>query len=141
MHPDCEFRYKESGSLTGCLDGPRLRRAFSNLLQNAVRSGTRRLPIDFSARGEEDDIIIEVTSHGPVFSDRELQAAFDPMCRALIDQEKSGGMSSVGGGIGLFVANQIIAAHGGKIEALSSEAQGTVFAAIIPRAYKSTEIK
>ena len=139
VHPDCEFRLEESGNLDAYVDGAKLRRAFSILLHNAVRNGTRRRPIELIVNGGEDAVIVQVINHGPVISDRELQSAFDPMLRILLGQEgqdKGSGTPITNIGTGLFIAKRIVLAHSGKIEAASSESAGTVFTVTLPRANK-----
>ncbi len=46
-----------------------------------------------------------------------------------------------GTGLGLFIANQITEAHGGRIELESEIDKGSHFAVIIPRKKKQTESK
>jgi len=132
MYPDCEFRFIEFGNPVAHADGERLRRAFSAILRHAVRNGTRQQPVEISVRDETDAVVIQVSSR-TFIPDRELQAAFDPVTRVLLGQDHPESSSITNIGAGLFIANRIIAAHGGKIEASSSEEEGTIFKASIPR--------
>lgn len=132
MYPDCEFRFVEFGDPIAHADGDKLKRAFSAILHHVARSGTRQQPVEVAVRDEADAVLMQVGSRA-LIPDGELQAAFDPMTRVLLDGERPENASTANIGPALFIANRIVAAHGGSIEASSSKSEGTVFRVRIPR--------
>ena len=111
------------GSIEG--DAPRLSRLVAGLLDNAVRytvptrktGGRVLLHADGDARGV--DII--VSDNGPGM----------PEAVAAVTKGEQAGTSS--GGIGLALARQLVAAHGGTMEVVSEQGQGTLVRISLPR--------
>lgn len=133
-HPERIFRLEISGNLDGQFDSERLQQVLSNLLSNAVRHGDRKQPITLSARGAPDKITVEVRNHGRPIPPDELQVIFNPLVQIpspLVDDD---GGPSTSLGLGLYIAHEIVAMHGGTIVAESSDTHGTVFSARLPRA-------
>lgn len=133
-HPERIFRLEISGNLDGQFDSERLQQVLSNLLSNAVRHGDRKQPITLSARGAPDKITVEVRNYGRPIPPDELQVIFNPLVQIpspLVDDD---GGPSTSLGLGLYIAHEIVAMHGGTIVAESSDAHGTVFSARLPRA-------
>ena len=111
------------GSIEG--DAPRLSRVVGGLLDNAIRftapakrSGGRvLLHADGDARGVE----IVVSDNGPGMPD----------AVAAVTKGQQAGTQT--GGIGLALARQLVAAHGGTMEVLSEKGQGTLVRVTLPR--------
>jgi signal transduction histidine kinase len=72
-------------------------------------------------------VTIEVYNVGPAISAASQAGIFDAFNRAAT----TGDRSSVG--LSLFIANQIVRAHGGSIVARSPDRDGTTFSAVLPR--------
>jgi signal transduction histidine kinase len=51
----------------------------------------------------------------------------------LFEPGRRGDARAGGLGLGLFIVRQVVLAHGGRIEARSGEADGTVFTVTLPR--------
>lgn len=133
-HPERAFRLETAGDLVGRFDSERLQQVLSNLLRNAVRHGDRNQPITLSAHGMPDKIIVRVKNYGRPIPPDQLQVIFNPLVQipsALVDDD-SGPSTSLG--LGLYIAHEIVAMHGGTIVAESSDRDGTVFSARLPRA-------
>ncbi len=93
-----------------------LRRAFTNLVENAVKYGQRaRISLDVEA----DELMIRIDDDGPGIPDEMLDEVFKPFRRL----ESSRSRETGGTGLGLTVARTIIHAHGGKV-ALGTRAGG-----------------
>ncbi len=93
-----------------------LRRALTNLVDNAVKYGQRaRVKVDTSSK----DIIITVDDDGPGIPEPELERVFEPFFRLETSRSRDTG----GTGLGLAVVRSIIRAHGGEVF-LSNRAQG-----------------
>ena len=132
-HPEREFRFEASGNLEGLFDGERLEQVLSNLLNNAVQYGARSEPIVLSAHGEADRITVQVKNYGRPIPPDQLQVIFNPLVQipsATADQESALSSSL---GLGLYIAHEIVAMHGGTVVAESSVEDGTVFSASLPR--------
>ncbi len=106
-------------------DAPRLSRLVASLLDNAVRftapsrrtGGRVLLHADGDARG----IDIIVSDNGPGMPD----------AVAAVTKGQQAGTAS--GGIGLALARQLVAAHGGTMEVVSEAGQGTLVRISLPR--------
>ena len=82
-------------------------------------------------RVERGDAIIEVKDNGIGISGPELEAIFKPFYRAGDDVTRR----TPGTGIGLFVAREIVAAHGGRLTASSQgRGKGATFRIVLPGA-------
>ena len=133
-HPERTFRLVTSGELVGQFDPARLQQVLSNLLGNAVLHGARNEPIILSARGDSDRITLEVTNYGEAISADHLQVIFNPLVQIPAGGHGGNGEAPSGLGLGLYIAREIVAMHGGTIVAKSSNEDGTVFSARLPRA-------
>jgi len=132
-HPERMFQIKTSGDLEGRFDSERLQQVLSNLLNNAVQHGARDEPIVLSASGEADRITVQVKNYGRPIPPDQLQVIFNPLVQipsALVDEDSAASGSL---GLGLYIAHEIVAMHGGTIVAESSKQGGTVFSASLPR--------
>lgn len=127
-----DLRLEMSGELNGRFDAPRIQQVLSNLLGNAVKYSTRHMPIMVTARGEPDNIIVSVSNRGQPIPGDSLEAIFDP----LVQLKSAPGNStepSTSIGLGLYIARQIMLAHGGSLSVSSSDEGGTTFTAKLPR--------
>ena len=127
------FTLETSGELNGEFDSERLQQVLSNLLNNAVRRGARSHPITLSAHGEADRITVQVKNYGRRIPPDQLQVIFNPLVQipsGLVDEDSTPSTSL---GLGLYIAHEIVAMHGGSMVAESSDKDGTVFSARLPR--------
>lgn len=133
VHPERAFRLETSGELEGQFDSERLQQVLSNLLNNAVQHGSRGEPIVLSAHGEADKITVQVKNYGRPIPADQLQVIFNPLVQIpskLVDGDND---LSTSLGLGLYIAHEILAMHGGRMVAESSDKEGTVFSAYLPR--------
>jgi hypothetical protein len=133
-HPERIFKLETSGKLEGEFDSERLQQVLSNLLNNAVQHGARNEPITLSARGEADRITLQVRNYGARIPPDQLQVIFNPLVQitpAHVNEEDDDPSTHLG--LGLYIAHEIVARHGGTMIAESSEENGTVFSARLPR--------
>lgn len=80
-------------------------------------------------------ISVVVTNQGTPIPNDDLQSIFDP----LVQLGRAAGPAiqtkrSISIGLGLFIARQIVAAHGGTIDVTSSVVEGTAFRVCLPKA-------
>jgi signal transduction histidine kinase len=121
-HPGRAAVFDAFGNLGGHWDGDRVAQVISNLLANALQHG--RDPIRLVVRDDGSEVIVEVSNCGAPIPEHTLPTLFEPFVRG----EESGH----GLGLGLFIAREIVNAHGGRIDVRSDEA-ATVFAVHWPR--------
>ena len=116
------------GDLKGEWDSDRLSQLASNLVGNALQYGTSGERVQIRLDGTRADVVsFSVSNEGGIAADL-LPHMFDPFYRA----ERQGGRQE-GLGLGLYIAQQIVQAHQGTIEAESGDASHTVFTVKVPR--------
>lgn len=125
-HPGHEFQLTASGEFRGRWDSRRISQALANLLENAVQHGSANSAIIVTVSGDTEEAVISVRNQGVVIppGDDRVQI-FNPF-RSLTSAE---GVEQNHGsmGLGLYIAQQIGLAHGGRIDVESSEEHGTTF--------------
>ena len=107
-------------------DPERIFRVLSNLLGNAIKFTPEGGTITVRAERRGDDLSIAVADTGPGIAADQLPHVFERYWKAQ-------STSQPGSGLGLYIANGIVEAHGGKIWAESS-AGGARFTFILPLA-------
>ncbi|WP_454188755.1 GAF domain-containing sensor histidine kinase [Pseudomonas sp. ADAK2 TE3594] len=106
-------------------DRERVAQLLSNLVANAVVHGTPDGPVEVSAQVKEGHFVLSVKNQGLIAEDA-LPHLFLPYSKP------AGGTPQVGLGLGLYIASQIAQSHGGKLQVLSTEQQGTTFTFSLP---------
>ena len=102
----------------------------ANLLGNAVQHGAKA-PISVTARGEAKEIVLRVQNRGSTIPRSDLPGIFSPFKRLRSGEAATSPSSSLG--LGLYIAERIVTAHGGTIDVQSSDAEGTAFTVHLPR--------
>jgi signal transduction histidine kinase len=122
---------KSVGDTGGHWDPDALAQVVSNLLGNALQHGARRQPVSVRLDGEDSAAVrLRVCNAGRI--PEEVAAnIFKPFYSAARTDrpENSGG----GLGLGLYIVGEIVRLHGGRLDVLSSDEQGTVFDIVLPR--------
>lgn len=127
-HPETVFDLHVSGDCVGSWDPERLAQVCTNLLGNAVEHGDARTPIVIRVGCTRDDAVeVSVSNVGKPIATEVLSQLFLPFRRA------PGNVRSGGVGLGLYIVEQIVSAHGGAIT-VESDATVTRFVARLPRA-------
>ena len=131
IHPERNFQLNCEGSLLGVWDEPRISQVLSNLLGNAIQHGSANSAITVTAKKVNDGIEIYVHNHGPAVPQDLLPNLFDRFVqgRSVMTNDESQSSSL---GLGLYIAKEIIVAHGGTISIQSSDVEGTTFTACLP---------
>jgi len=126
-HPERDVALERIGDCSTRGDADRLLQMFSNLIGNAVQHGPRGSAVSVRIQGGENEISVQVQNTGTIPPDL-LPTIFDPFRGRDTTSAKSGGL-----GLGLFISQQIADAHGGSLSVASSEPNGTVFTAQLPK--------
>lgn len=130
-HPESVIKVEMSGDLRGNWDAARIGQVISNLIGNAVQHGSAKTAIDVTVRGEEKEVVLRVHNRSPVIPADELPGIFGPFKR--LKSGNGGGGASSSLGLGLYIAERIVTAHGGTIGVESSNDAGTSFTVRLPR--------
>ena len=125
-HPERHIALQSSGDLRGPFDRDRVAQALGNLVGNAVDH--TKGPIEVAAYETEDrqHVITTITSHGPAIPPDVQRRIFDPFARGDEAQARRGL------GLGLYIAQQIVLAHGATLD-LTSDDNATTFTITWPR--------
>lgn len=116
------------GPLDGAWDRSRLAQALTNLVANAVQHGSPDTPIKVAAWGDDPKTVsVSVTNEGAPIPRDKIGGLFDAM------KAGSKGRDRRHLGLGLYIVDRIVEAHGGCIEVQSSEGDGTTFVISLPR--------
>ncbi|NWB98592.1 hybrid sensor histidine kinase/response regulator [Pseudomonas gingeri] len=117
--------YSGDASLEGEWDEFRIEQVIANLLTNALRYGAKS-PIEVRVYRHEDEARIEVRDRGIGISENDQARIFQQFERV------SGKHAAAGLGLGLFISEQIVAAHGGRITVESTLGEGALFRVCLP---------
>jgi len=102
-----------------------LRRAFSNLIRNAVEAGAGSTGIELRARPwNQDGVEVRVIDHGPGVPKHLRGQIFEPYVTA---------GKADGTGLGLALVRQAIESHGGRIRHEDTPGGGATFVVQLPR--------
>ena len=111
------------GSLPPVMADPvRLTQALLNLLINALQAVERKGRVEVSAKLTDSLVCVTVSDNGPGIPSGELASIFDPYFTTKAE----------GHGLGLWIAQQIAAAHGGSLQAENGPAGGAVLTMRLP---------
>ncbi|UVM47767.1 hybrid sensor histidine kinase/response regulator [Pseudomonas sp. B21-015] len=111
--------------VVGSWDEFRIEQVISNLLTNALRYGSRN-PIDVRVYNHDGQARVEIQDRGIGISEENQQRIFQQF-------ERVSAKTVVAGlGLGLFISQQIVAAHGGSITVESRIGEGALFRVCLP---------
>ncbi|HSP78403.1 MAG TPA: ATP-binding protein [Myxococcaceae bacterium] len=125
-HPERAITLSAEGDFLGCWDADRLTQVVSNLVGNALQHSPAGTPVEVRLAREGERVRLEVHNQGPPIPSELLPHVFDPFRGAKKQPSKEEGL-----GLGLYIVQQIIQAHGGRIDVSSSE-EGTSFRVELP---------
>ncbi|KAB0492501.1 MULTISPECIES: hybrid sensor histidine kinase/response regulator [Pseudomonas] len=116
--------------VVGQWDEFRIEQVISNLLTNALRYGANK-PIDVTVYIEGNQAVVDVRDQGIGISQENQQRVFQQFERVSASQV------AAGLGLGLFISEQIVAAHSGTISVQSELGEGALFRVCLPLAQKT----
>ena len=129
-HPSRQLELELVGDTRGRWDGPRLQQVLRNLVTNALKYGSASSPVHVVLIGEEAEVRLEVTNHGPTIEQSVLDRIFDPLERGRAQGDNH--IADGGLGLGLYIVREIARAHGGRASA-RPVGGGTAFTLWLPR--------
>jgi signal transduction histidine kinase len=132
IHPKRTFQLEGDNEILGEWDEPRMSEVLSNLLGNAVQHGDVKSPVSVTAkRGESEEVEFSVHNEGTPIPPKLIPKLFDCLFQGSSDQ-RAADDNSTSLGLGLYIAKEIISAHGGTIDVQSSDGEGTTFVVRLP---------
>ena len=121
----CTISLRADEPVLGIWDEFRIEQVVSNLISNALRYGGKG-PVEVTVYGHNGWARVEVRDHGIGISKENQLRIFQQFERV------SGSNVVAGLGLGLFISEQIVAAHGGRIEVDSALGDGATFRVSLP---------
>src|SRR5690606_4075529 len=124
--PTARIELHAEGELDGSFDPDRLMQVLSNLIGNAVQHGEPDASVIVELDGTRPEVLRASVSNVGHLPPSLIPQLFTPFHR-------SEGRDVSGLGLGLYIVDQFVRAHGGTVTA-RSEGRRTVFEVQIPRA-------
>jgi two-component system phosphate regulon sensor histidine kinase PhoR len=112
-------------------DANRLRRVFTNLLDNALKFSRKGGNITIRTQENEDDVTITIKDEGAGIDNSDLPFIFDSFFRG------DGAGEKAGFGLGLAGVKAIVEGHGGRVFVDSEVGKGSVFTVVLPKSGKA----
>lgn len=133
-------RFREAAAEAGCTlalgrldpvsgdwDRLRVEQVVTNLISNAVKYAAGA-PVEIAVHADGDTAALMVRDHGPGIASGEAIRIFERF-------ERGGAAAHLGGlGLGLYIAREIMAAHGGGLRVTATPGGGATFWCELPRA-------
>jgi len=132
--PASDIKAEFVSDLCGDWDRDRLSQALTNLVGNAVQHGTAGTPVSITARGERDSVTVAVCNAGPTMTPEQIGQLF----RGMNGAASRDGRDRRHLGLGLYIVDKIVTAHGGSIDVQSNTERGTTFTVNLPRKAHAT---
>ncbi|KQP21992.1 hybrid sensor histidine kinase/response regulator [Pseudorhodoferax sp. Leaf267] len=124
--PDKRVQLDTSGDMLGAWDEDRMTQVLFNLVGNALRHGTAE-PVELHIDGGAPDRVVLRVANGGVIPEDMLPHIFDPFRSGRTSTNRAEGL-----GLGLYIVQQIVWAHGGTLQVASSAGR-TSFTLVLPR--------
>jgi signal transduction histidine kinase len=120
---EIEIAMRVDGALPSVMVDPvRLTQALLNVLINAIQAVEKKGRVDVTGAVSEGNVCVVVSDNGPGIPLDKLDSVFDPYFTT----------KSEGSGLGLWIAQQIVTAHGGSLQAQNGPSGGAVLAMRLP---------
>lgn len=108
------------------IDSQQFHRVYANLVRNSVEAmraaQIKKGKVTLLAKRVSDTVVLEIVDNGPGIPNEIKEAVFDPFTTT----------KSIGTGLGLYLAREIVENHGGVIEIESEGGKGTTIRITLP---------
>ena len=125
--PRVEVDCPEGVALVVQADARQLQRATENVVRNALRYARRQVVL--RARAVPEGVRVEVVDDGPGIPVEQRTRVLEPFARLESSRSRSHG----GMGLGLAIAQRVVAAHGGTLEIKTADTGGAAIVFLWPR--------
>jgi two-component system sensor histidine kinase/response regulator len=126
--PDRHVEVAQQGDVTGDWDIDRLGQVASNLIGNALQHGCDGQPIRVSLDGADAERVVLSVENDGVIPPEMMPHLFDPFRGGQRNAGRNEGL-----GLGLYIVQQIVHAHGGRVDVQSTPDTHTRFRVSVPR--------
>jgi signal transduction histidine kinase len=123
--PDARIELHCEGDLAATLDVDRMMQVVSNLASNALQHGTPDSPVQVAAEGTDAATLRLRVVNAGALPDDVRQRLFEPF-----RPSQSG---ATGLGLGLYIVDHFVRAHGGTVDGRATADGHTVFEVTLPR--------
>jgi signal transduction histidine kinase len=130
-NPGAAVEVRAAGDLSGIWDGDRLAQALSNLAANAVQHGRAGTAASIELEGTGAESVVARVRNLGAIPEGARPTLFEPFRRAASSRTTGGRRQGLG--LGLFIAREIVRAHGGDIVVHAGAPDTTVFEITLPR--------
>lgn len=128
-NPERTLAIEMVGDLEGLWDPDRLAQVISNLAGNAIQHGTPEIGVTVSFDGRDPATVEMRISNAGIVRPDALPILFEPFRGTELRRERAKGL-----GLGLYITQQVVLAHGGSIAVVSAPDEGTTtFTVVLPR--------
>ena len=103
-------------------DPVRLAQAVMNLVINGIQAVQQKGRIEVNASQAGEEILLSVRDDGPGIPGDKIGSIFEPYFTTKAE----------GNGLGLWIAQQIVTAHGGTLQAQNAPERGAIFTMVLP---------
>ncbi len=124
-HADSRVALSVEGPAPVLMDEFRIEQVLANLLTNALRYGGGK-PVEVRVCCQAQEARVDVCDQGMGISAADQRRVFEQFER-VADNGVPQGL-----GLGLFISEQIVQAHGGRIELSSNLGEGSCFSVVLP---------
>ncbi len=105
-------------------DGDAVRQALLNLLDNAIQHGREEGRVEVRAVDSDGSVELSVSDDGPGVGKRDRKRIFGRFER--------GANARSGTGLGLYLVDRVARAHGGRVDLVTEEGEGSTFTLVLP---------
>mgnify|MGYP005852160863 CR=1 FL=1 len=125
----------EQGAEKVIADRDKLEIVLFNLMDNAIKYSPPGGRVDVFARRTSREALLGVSDQGQGISEENLGLIFQPFRQG--EGKEYGPMKGMG--LGLYIVNRLVEAHGGRMEVRSEHGRGSTFIAHLPQPERGEE--
>lgn len=114
------------------VDELRIKQAITKVMEYALNTSSPNARVQLALTHRGSEVFIGVIDSTMVLPPDQVEQLFNPFERDTVGDET--------GGLGLYLASELVRRNGGRIWAESSPAQGTIFTIVLPAMYEEDEM-
>jgi signal transduction histidine kinase len=131
IHPNRIIVFEATGNIEGIWDRAHISQVFTNLTENAILQSFNDSPVTVKVTAlPPEEIVISFQYKGEPIPKDTLSTIFNNLSNIEGEENEAANLA-----LGLYIAKEIVIAHGGKIN-VASQKEDTTFTVRLPRAYK-----